>query len=200
MGLRFWGWPDHPQWPGGGFGHPLSSHMGWLEATPRPLGVVWPPPKSQTHFFFFLAFRGGRTTPKGLGVVRPPPKAQTHSFFLTPNGLGWLWPPLTGHMGWLKPPPGPWGWSGHPQNLKPIFFFFLAFRGGRTTPKGLGVVWPPPKAQTHSFFLSFFLAFQGGRTTSKGLGVVWPPQKPKPILSFFLSFWPFGVARPPPRA
>jgi hypothetical protein len=59
------------------------------------------------------------------------------------------------------------------------------------------VVWPPLKAQTHSFFLSFFLAFQGGRTTSKGLGVVWPPQKPKPILSFFLSFWPFGVARPP---
>jgi hypothetical protein len=33
----------------------------------------------------------------------------------------------------------------HPQNPKPIFFvFFLAFRGGRTTPKGLGWLRPPP--------------------------------------------------------
>jgi hypothetical protein len=31
-----------------------------------------------------------------------------------------------------------WGWFGHPQNPKPIarsFLFFLAFRGGWTTPK-----------------------------------------------------------------
>jgi hypothetical protein len=29
--------------------------------------------------------------------------------------LGWLWPPHTGCMGWPKPPPGLWGWSGHPE-------------------------------------------------------------------------------------
>jgi hypothetical protein len=87
------------------------------------------------------------------------------------------------------------------------------------TPKPLGVVRPPPKAKTHSFFLSF-LAFGGGLTTPKGLGVasatlyqpVWGGQShpqalegdsatPKsPNLAFFLFFWPFRVAKPPPRA
>jgi hypothetical protein len=37
--------------------------------------------------------------------------------------------------------------SGHPQNPKPIFpffyFYFLAFQGDWTTPKGLGWLQPP---------------------------------------------------------
>jgi hypothetical protein len=49
--------------------------------------------------------------------------------------------------------------------------------GGRSHPRPLGVVRPPPTAQTH--FVFFFLGgFRGGRTTPKGLGVAsatpWP--------------------------
>jgi hypothetical protein len=71
--LAFWGWPDHPQGPGGGFGHPnfvlffWGGFWGWPDhplghgggsTTPRPaVGVApatpdfFPPP-----FFFFNIF------------------------------------------------------------------------------------------------------------------------------------------------
>jgi hypothetical protein len=29
-----------------------------------------------------------------------------------------FWPSPTASMGWPKPPPGPWGWSGHPKRPK----------------------------------------------------------------------------------
>jgi hypothetical protein len=107
MGLGFWGWPDHPLGPGGGFGHHHTAHMGVASATPRPLGVVRPPPKSQTHFFrffFFLAFRGGRTTPKGLGWLRPPPYGRygVAGHPLAKNEV--VRPPHFLGKGWLQPP------------------------------------------------------------------------------------------------
>jgi hypothetical protein len=106
----------------------------------------------------YRPYGGGRSHPRPLGVVRPPQKAKKKKKGKWGFGL-WGWPdhllgpgggfghhlPVVG--GGRKPPPGPWGWSGHPQNPKPIFafffFFFLAFRGGRTTPKGLGWLRPP---------------------------------------------------------
>jgi hypothetical protein len=45
--LAFWGWPDHPQGPGGGFGHPIFGQGGgWSH--PRFL--------SSLFFFFFNIF------------------------------------------------------------------------------------------------------------------------------------------------
>jgi hypothetical protein len=62
-------------------------------------------------------------------VAGPPPRA-----------WGWLRPPPTTGRWCPKPPLGPRGWSGHPQNPKPIFslffFFFWPF----------GVAGPPRKA------------------------------------------------------
>jgi hypothetical protein len=89
MGLGFWGWPDHPEGPGGGFDHPL-----------RPVGGV---------FFFFLAFRGGRTTPKGLGWLQPPPYSR-FGHPLAKNGV--VRPPYF----WAR------GGSSHPA-IPPSFFF-----------------------------------------------------------------------------
>jgi hypothetical protein len=40
------GWPDHPQRPGGGFGHPHTADMGWL-ATPI---------SSPTFYFYFYFY------------------------------------------------------------------------------------------------------------------------------------------------
>jgi hypothetical protein len=48
-------------------------------------------------------------------------------------------PVQTGLLGWPNPPPGPWGWSGHPQKAKTHFSFFRFFFFGL-----LGVVRPPP--------------------------------------------------------
>jgi hypothetical protein len=68
MGLGFWGWPNHPQGPGGGFGHPLrpvggvGSHpqaLGGGPATPFfGQGVASATPISPffLHFFFFFLF------------------------------------------------------------------------------------------------------------------------------------------------
>jgi hypothetical protein len=129
------GWPDHPI-----FGQGVAS------ATPyRPYG-------------------GGRSHPRPLGVVRPPQKAQKKKKKKKKKekmGFGlWGWPdhPL-GHGGGrshhLRPAGGV---RSHPQALgggpatqrpkpippPPLFFFFWAFWGGRTTPKGLGWLRPPP--------------------------------------------------------
>jgi hypothetical protein len=75
MGFGLWGWPNHPLGPGGGFGHHLPVVGGGF-GHPQALGGGPATPKGQNPFFlffFFLAFRGGRTTPKGLGWLRPPP-------------------------------------------------------------------------------------------------------------------------------
>jgi hypothetical protein len=111
-----WGWSDHPERPPRkkkkkkkkrngfellGVAGPSLRAWGWLRpppmTTPRPLGVVRPPPTAQTHFvffffFFLVAFRGGRTTPKGLGWLRPPPYGR----------YGWPKPP---HPAIPPPPP-----------------------------------------------------------------------------------------------
>jgi hypothetical protein len=78
-------------------------------------------------------FGDGRTTPKGLGVASATP----YDHPLGPGG-GFGTPP-TGRRGWPKPPLGPWRWSGHPQNPKPIFSFFFFFFWP------FGVAGPPPK-------------------------------------------------------
>jgi hypothetical protein len=75
MGFGLWGWPDHPLGPRAGFGHHLPV-VGGGRSHPQALGGGPATPKIPNPFFpffFFLAFRGGRTTPKGLGWLRPPP-------------------------------------------------------------------------------------------------------------------------------
>jgi hypothetical protein len=109
----------------------------------HPIPAVWGWPKPPQ------AFGGGPATSKGQKKMEK-----------------WV----LAFEGWPKPPPGPRGWFGHP--LRPVggvrshpqalggglatpkgqnpfflfffFFFFFAFRGGRTTPKGLGWLRPPP--------------------------------------------------------
>jgi hypothetical protein len=85
IGLGFWGWPDHPLGPGGGFGHPLGpgggfGHplpaVGGVRSHPQALGVVRPPPKSQTHFFrffFFFGLSGWPDHPQRPGVASATP-------------------------------------------------------------------------------------------------------------------------------
>jgi hypothetical protein len=72
-------------------------------------------------------------TPRPWGVVWPPQNAKKTKEKKEIMGLG-FW-------GWLWPPLGPWGWSGQPQKLKPIlfFFFFWPFKVAGPPPKGLGV-------------------------------------------------------------
>jgi hypothetical protein len=133
--------------------------------------------------------------------------------------IGWLQPPLGqkwggratpfwprggwshphGRSGVVEPPPGPRGWSGHPQKAqkkkkkKKNEKWVLDFCGWPDHPQGLGggplrPVW-------------------GVQSHPRPLGVVRPPPKsPKPIFRFFFFFfffffvWPFGLARPPPWA
>jgi hypothetical protein len=93
----------------GGFGHPILAVWGWPKP-PQAFGGGPATPKGHQEKKkktekWVWDFGGGRTTPKGLGVASA-----------TPYGRGWP-----------KPPPGPWGWSGHPKNPKPIFPFFFFF-------------------------------------------------------------------------
>jgi hypothetical protein len=114
---------------------------------------------------------------------------------------GWLWPPHTAGMGWPKPPPGLWGWSGHPEKpprkkkKKRNGFVPLGgglgvvVGGGRSHPRPLGVVRPPPTAQTHFvfFFFFFLVAFRGGRSHPQAFGGGFGP-----------PYQPYGVAEATP--
>jgi hypothetical protein len=53
---------------------------------------------------------------------------------------GWLQPPHTARMGWPKPPPGLWGWSGHPESHQE------KKKKKRNGFVPLGVAGPPPRA------------------------------------------------------
>jgi hypothetical protein len=110
---------------GGGWSHPTTGlgvvepppwPRGWpkvvAESTPRSLGVVRPPPKSQNPFFlffFFLGFWGWPDHPLGHGGGSTTPRPAVGVAPATP------WP----KMGWP-------GWS-HPRFLSTPFFFFLIF-------------------------------------------------------------------------
>jgi hypothetical protein len=110
----------------------------------------------------------------------------------TPRAWGWLRTPPTAGRGCPKPPPGPRGWSGHPQNPKPIFFvfffFFLAFRGGRTTPKGLGWLRPPPYDRYGVAEATPWPKMGWPATPYFGQGVA--PATPISPFFFFLVFFP----------
>jgi hypothetical protein len=127
-----WGGRTTPFLAKGWLRPPHTGRMGVAEATPGLWGWSGHPerPKKKKKKKRKNAFWP-------LGVAGPPPSA-----------WGWLRTPLAGRRWWLRPPPCPWGWSGHPQRPKPIFPFFFggggAFWGGRTTPKGLGWLRPPP--------------------------------------------------------
>jgi hypothetical protein len=89
MGLSCWGWPGHPQGPGGGFGpYDHTQALGGGPATPNS--------SNPFRFFFFSWWP--------FGVAGPPPKAW--------GGFGH---PHTAGMGWPKPPLGQkWSGSSHP--------------------------------------------------------------------------------------
>jgi hypothetical protein len=142
------GWPDHPI-----FGQGVASH---------PIPAVWGWPKPPQ------AFGGGPATPKGQKKKKKKKTKKTKKM-----GLGfWGWPdhPLGPGGGFGHHLPVVRGGRSHPQALgggpatpkipNPFFsffsffffFFVLAFRGGRTTPKGAwggfghphtaGIGWP----------------------------------------------------------
>jgi hypothetical protein len=114
--------PDHPLGPGGGFRHHLQVVGGGF-SHPQALGGGLATPKipnpffSVFFFFFFGAFRGGRTTPKGLGWLRPPPYGRygVAGHPLAKNGM--VRPPYFLGKGWLQPP----------RFLPSLFFFFFFF-------------------------------------------------------------------------
>jgi hypothetical protein len=96
-------------------------------------------------------------------------------------GGGWSHP--HGRSGVVKPPPGPRGWSGHPQKAhkkkkkkRKMGFGFLGV--AEPPPRALGWLRPPSKVQNLFFFFCFFffLAFWGSWTISLGVGVVKSPQ------------------------
>jgi hypothetical protein len=99
MGLRFWGCPDHPQGPKGGFGHHLPV-VGGGRSHPQALGGGPATPKIPNPFFRFFFFFSWWP----FGVAGPPPKAW--------GGFGH---PHTADKGWPKPPRFPFF----------FFFFFL---------------------------------------------------------------------------
>jgi hypothetical protein len=129
----------------------------------------------------YRPYGGGSATPKGQKKRKKKRKKMGFGLW------GWPKPPPTAGRGCSKPPPGPRGWSGHPQRPKRIlsFFFFLAFWGGRTTPKGrshphtAGMGWPkPPLGQK----------WGGPATPLLGRGWLQPPRFPLLFL-FFLFFF-----------
>jgi hypothetical protein len=116
MGLGFWGWPDHPQGPGGGFGHPLRP-VGGVPSHPQALGGGPATPKGQNPFFPFFFFFFWP-----FGVAGPPPKAWGGFGHPHTAGSATPWPKM--------------GWSGHPISGQgvapatprfPLFFFFFFF-------------------------------------------------------------------------
>jgi hypothetical protein len=155
------GWPATPYRPYGGF---------LAKATLRPLGVVRPPRKAKKkkREKWVWDCGGGRTTPKGLGVA----SATTY-----------------GRRGWPKPPPGPWGWSGHPQNPKPIFPFFFFFLVAEPPPKAWGGFGHPHTGRMgvaeatpiSLFFIFYFLLFPSFFQKKK--------IKIKPKMPKTMSFW-----------
>jgi hypothetical protein len=98
-------------------------------------------------------------------------------------GQGVAKPPHTGSMVVAKTTPGLWGWSGHPERpprkKKKKRNGFELLRVARPPPRALvwlGVVRPPPTAQTHFIFFSWWpLGVVWPRTTPKGLGWLRPP-------------------------
>jgi hypothetical protein len=124
------GWSDHPIFGQGVAGHPIPA--------------VWGRPKP----------------PPGLWGWSGHPKGQKKKKKKGKMGLGfWGWPDHPqgpgGGFGHYLPVVG--GGQSHPQALGggpatpkipnpffPFFFFLVAFRGGRTTPKGLGWLRPAP--------------------------------------------------------
>jgi hypothetical protein len=69
--LAFWGWPDHPQGSGGGFGHPKPAFWGG-RIHPQVLGGGLATPKRpkpifRFFFFFCLGFWGWPDHPLGHG-------------------------------------------------------------------------------------------------------------------------------------
>jgi hypothetical protein len=69
-------------------------------------------------FCFFLRKTLKEKKKKGeIGGGWSHPLAQKWGGRTTPFlAKGWLWPPHVAGMGWPKPPPGLWGWSGHPES------------------------------------------------------------------------------------
>jgi hypothetical protein len=117
MGFGLWGWPNHPQGPGDGFGHPLRPVGGVPKSPPGPRGWFGHPQRPKPIFpFFFFFFWPYR-------VAGPPPKAW--GGFGHPHTAGSVTP-------WPK-----MGWSGHPISGQgvapatprdsPFFFFFFFF-------------------------------------------------------------------------
>jgi hypothetical protein len=171
------------------------------EPPPRPWGWFGHP---QTDWF-----GGGRTTSMAKGVVRPPPNCEKKNanekwvggfwgWSDRPQGLGVALSTLISAVG---------GGPATPKSPQPIFppffffffFFFFPFGLGvasttpysqygmaKATPRPLGVVRPPPKAQNPFLFFVFF--FFGN------LGVAGPPPKakrPPPLFSVSLFFFFF---------
>jgi hypothetical protein len=171
------GWSDHPIFGQGVASATPYRPYGGGRSHPRPLGVVRPPQKAQKKG------GGGENGFWPLGVAGPPPRA-------------WRWPkpPPTAGRGCPKPPPGPRGWSGHPQRPKPISpppppLFFWAFWGGRTTPKGLGWVRPPPYGRYGVAEATPWpkMGWSGHPTFGKGVA----PATPIPSSLFFFFFFFF---------
>jgi hypothetical protein len=107
MGFGLWGWPDHPQGPGGGFGHPLRL-VGGVRSHPQALGGGPATPKGQNPFFRFLFFWPS-------GVAGPPPKAWGGFSHPHTVGMGWLATPISSFLLLLL-------------LLLLLFFFFFFFK------------------------------------------------------------------------
>jgi hypothetical protein len=137
------GWTNHPSW----LGHPQKAKNTKQKKELRVWGVAGTPPRA------WRWFRPPHTA--DLGVAEPPPKSKPFFFF-------WF----LGLLGVVSTTP--YGRSTPPKTQ--TFFFFLVSRpsrGGRTTPKGLGVVLTTPYGR-----------YGGGRATPKAFGVVRPPPNP----------------------
>jgi hypothetical protein len=149
--------------------------------------AFWTRPKRRSFGPFLIFFlRRNFFKKKEIGGGWSHPLAQKWGGRTTPFlAKGWLRPPHTAGMGWPKPPPGLWGWSDHPESHqeKKKTKCVCAVGGGRTTPKGLGVV------------------VGGGRSHPRPLGVARPPPTAQTHFVFFFFFLvAFEVAGPPPKA